>query len=148
MTVAAIEAKTLDTCLREQHNGSGNTQLANFPQRFQKAISRDIKTAWMLSAGEDLRYPGTEGRRSLDIRLFNWYIRRVIALAEYDPHMATAFFQIYHLLKPLRSLFVPHIMWAVLTRELSFRWQKPRKPQPPDMINAPVSQRPLDKVAR
>ena len=80
MSVAAIEAKTLDTCLREQQSWTGNTHATSFPQRFQQAIAKEIKTAWMLSTGEDLRYPETEGHRSLGTRLFNWYIRRVIGL--------------------------------------------------------------------
>ena len=138
MTVAAIEAKILDTCLREQQNGTGDTHLISFPQRIQKAIAREIKVAWLLSTGEDLRYPGTEGHRSVDIRLFNWYIRRLIALTASDPLAAKAFFQIYHLLKPLRSLFVPHILWAVLTKELLSHRQKPRKPHPPDVIDMPA----------
>jgi 2-polyprenyl-6-methoxyphenol hydroxylase-like FAD-dependent oxidoreductase len=80
MSVAAMEAKTLDTCLREQQSCTGNTHATSFPQRFQQAIAKEIKTPWMLSTGEDLRYPETEGHRSLGTRLFTWYIRRVIGL--------------------------------------------------------------------
>ncbi|HKV60147.1 MAG TPA: FAD-dependent monooxygenase, partial [Ktedonobacteraceae bacterium] len=43
MSVAALEARTLDTCLREQRIWTGNTQATSFPQRFQKAIARQIK---------------------------------------------------------------------------------------------------------
>ncbi|HEY6410912.1 MAG TPA: FAD-dependent monooxygenase, partial [Ktedonobacteraceae bacterium] len=39
MSVAAIEAKTLDTCLREQQSWTGNTHATSFPQRFQQAIA-------------------------------------------------------------------------------------------------------------
>jgi hypothetical protein len=125
MSVAAIEARTLDTCLREQQHCTGNTYPSSFPQCFQKAIAKEIKTAWMLSTGEDLRYPETEGQRSLDIRLFNWYMRRVIGLTASQPFVAAAFFQVYHLLKPLSSLFEPRIVWAVLSRELVSHRQKP-----------------------
>jgi 2-polyprenyl-6-methoxyphenol hydroxylase-like FAD-dependent oxidoreductase len=118
MSVAAIEAKTLDTCLREQLSGMGNTHPTNFVQRFQQAIAKEIKTAWMLSTGEDLRYPETEGQRSVSAHLFTWYLRRVIGLTKSNAGVAAAFFQVWHLLKPLRSLFEPRIVWAVLIREL------------------------------
>ena len=118
MSIAAIEAKTLDRCLREQQSRTGNTHPISFPQRFQKAIAKEIKAAWMLSTGEDLRYPETEGQRSLDIRLFNWYICRVLGLTTSRPDVAATFFQVWHLLKPLRSLLEPHIFWAVLSTEL------------------------------
>jgi 2-polyprenyl-6-methoxyphenol hydroxylase-like FAD-dependent oxidoreductase len=146
MSVAAIEAKTLDSCLREQQSGTKSSHQINFPQRFQKAIAREIKAAWLLSTGEDLRYPETRGQRPLDIRLFNWYIRRLIALSPFDPLMAAAFFQIYHLLKPLRSLFTSRIMWAVLTKGLLTHRQKTSQPHPPDIPDSPTSQRPLDRV--
>ena len=121
MSVAAFEAKTLDTCLREQQSWNGNKHPTSFPQRFQQAIAREIKTPWMLATGEDLRYPGTEGHRSLRTRFFNWYIRRVIGLTASNPHVAAAFFQVWHLLKPLKSLFEPRIVRAVLIRELVSR---------------------------
>jgi 2-polyprenyl-6-methoxyphenol hydroxylase-like FAD-dependent oxidoreductase len=118
MSVAAIEAKTLDACLRQQQSCTGNTQLTGFPQRFQKAIAKEIKTAWMLSTGYDLRYPETEGHRSLGTRLLNWYIGHLIGLTASHPRVAATFFQVWHLLKPLRSLFEPRIVWAMLSREL------------------------------
>jgi 2-polyprenyl-6-methoxyphenol hydroxylase-like FAD-dependent oxidoreductase len=116
MSVAALEARALDTCLREQQGGTGNTHLTSFPQRFQKAIAREIKGAWILATGEDLRYPGTEGHRSLGIRLFTWYLRRVIGLTASRPSAAADFFQVWHLLKPPKSLFQPRMVWAVLSR--------------------------------
>jgi 2-polyprenyl-6-methoxyphenol hydroxylase-like FAD-dependent oxidoreductase len=121
MSVAALEAKTLSTCLREQQNWKGNTPQTSFPQRFQKAIAKEIKPAWMFSTGEDLRYPETEGHRSLSTRLFSWYTRRVIGLTASHPFVAVAFFQVWTLLKPMRSLFEPRIVWAVVSKELFSR---------------------------
>ena len=121
MSVAAIEAKALDSCLREQQSDTGNNHLTSFPQRFQQAIAKQIKAPWMLTTTEDLRYPETEGRRSLRTRLFNWYIRRVIVLTVSHPFVTAAFFQAQHLRKPLRSLFKPRIVWAVLTGRSKLR---------------------------
>jgi 2-polyprenyl-6-methoxyphenol hydroxylase-like FAD-dependent oxidoreductase len=124
MSVAALEAKTLDSCLREQQSYAENSHQTGFPQRFQKAIAKKIKASWMLTTAEDLRYPETEGHRSLSTSLFNWYICRVIGLTESHPFVTAAFFQVQHLLKPLVSLFVPHIVWTVLSRELHSRRRK------------------------
>ena len=148
MSVAAMEAKTLDTCLREQQSCTGNTHPAGLPQRFQQAIAKEIKTAWMLSTGEDLRYPETEGHRSPGTRLFSWYIRRVIGLTASHPLVAAAFFQVWHLLKPLRSLFEPRIVWAVLSRELISRLQKPGEPRPSGVASSPAPMPPLDGGTR
>lgn len=115
MAVAAMEARTLDTCLREQQSRTGNTHMTSFPRRFQKAIAREIKSPWMLATGEDLRYPETEGHRSLGTRFFSWYLRRVVGRTASHPLVALAFFQVWHLLKPMQSLFEPRIVWAVLT---------------------------------
>jgi 2-polyprenyl-6-methoxyphenol hydroxylase-like FAD-dependent oxidoreductase len=148
MSVAAIEAKTLDTCLREQQSFTRNTYTTSFPRRFQQAIARRIKTAWMLSAGADLRYPETEGYRSLEIRLFNWYFRRVVSLTAPHPLVATAFFQVSQLLKPMRSLFGPRIVWAVLSRELGYHRQKPGGSKAPDVANSTAPLPPLDEGSR
>ena len=116
MSVAAIEAKILDRCLREQQDRLGHRSPASFSKRFQRAIAREIMAPWLLATGEDLRYPATEGHRSLRIRLFTWYIRQVIGLSASDPLVAAAFFQVWHLLKPVKTLFEPHIIRAVLRR--------------------------------
>ena len=116
MSVAAIEARILDTCLREQRDRMGNVSPVSFPRRFQKEIAREIKTPWTLATGEDLRYPATEGRRSLRTRFFNWYISRVIRLAASDSFVAAAVVQVWQLLKPLHMLFEPRIVRAVLKR--------------------------------
>ena len=125
MSVAALEAKTLDTCLREQLHASENRQPSSFPLRFQKAIAGEVHTAWMLSTGEDLRYPGTAGSRPLSTRLFNWYSSRVIRLTASNPLVTATFFQVQHRLKPLRALFDPRVVWAVLSSELASFRQKP-----------------------
>ena len=143
MSTAAIEAKTLDACLRQQQSGTGNTHSIGFPQHFQKAIAREIKAPWMLSTAEDLLYPETQGHRSLSTRLFNWYTYHLIRLTASYPPVTAAFLQAQHLIKPLRSLFEPHIVWAVLSRELLSRRQKSGASLQTDMAPAPI--RPLNK---
>jgi 2-polyprenyl-6-methoxyphenol hydroxylase-like FAD-dependent oxidoreductase len=145
MSVAALEAKTLDTCLREQQSRTGNPHAGSFPRRFQKAIAKEIKSAWMLATGEDLRYPGAEGRRSPSTRLFNWYFRRVVGQTASQPQVAAAFFQVWHLIKPMGSLFEPRIVWAVLSRGLFSRRHKPNRTKPQEMESSPAQVPPVDE---
>ncbi len=141
MSVAAIEAQSLDRCLREQEMSAGNNGLVGFTQRFQQAIARDIKTPWLLSTGEDLRYPGTEGKRSLSIRLLNRYMHRVIELTASDPRVTATLLRVRNLLKPLSTLFQPRIMLAVLRQELAAFRQQPTVTAPASEGSAPVRER-------
>jgi 2-polyprenyl-6-methoxyphenol hydroxylase-like FAD-dependent oxidoreductase len=148
MSVAALEAKTLSTCLRQQQSRKGTTPPTSFSQRFQKAIAKKIKPAWMFSTGEDLRYPETEGHRSPGMRLFSWYIRRIIGLTASEPLVATAFIQVWTLLKPLRSLLEPRIVWAVVSKELlSWRLQLGGS-RSPEVAREPSPMRILDEDPR
>ena len=138
MSVAAIEAQTLNRCLREQEMFAGNNGVVSFTQRFQQAIARDIKTPWLLSTGEDLRYPGAEGKRSLSIRLLNRYMRRVIELTASDPRVTATLLRVRNLLKPLSTLFRPRIILAVLRQELAAFRQQPTVTAPASEGSAPV----------
>jgi len=138
MAVAAVEAQTLDRRLREQKMVDGNNGLAGFTRRFQQAIARDITTPWLLSTGEDLRYPGAEGKRSLRTRLLNRYMRRVIELTASDPRMTASLWRVRHLLKPLSTLFRPRIILAVLRQELAAFRQYPTVTAPAREGSAPV----------
>ena len=97
---------------------AGNNGTAGFTRRFQQEIARDIKTPWLLSTGEDLRYPGAQGKRSLHTRLLNRYMRRIIERTASDPRMATTLLRVRNLIDPLSTLFQPRIILAVLRQEL------------------------------
>jgi 2-polyprenyl-6-methoxyphenol hydroxylase-like FAD-dependent oxidoreductase len=143
MSIAAIEAQMLDRCLREQAMGAERNGVVGFTQRFQQAIARDIKTPWLLSTGEDLRYPGAEGKRSLHIRLLNRYMRRVIELTASDPRVTATLLRVRNLLKPLSTLFQPRIILAVLRQELAAFRQQPPVTVPASEGSTPVSSRML-----
>jgi 2-polyprenyl-6-methoxyphenol hydroxylase-like FAD-dependent oxidoreductase len=148
MSVAALEAKALDVCLRDQqHQGTGN-DLAGFPQRFQKAIVKAVKVPWMLATGEDFRYPQTEGKRPLGINLLHWYTRRVNELTGSNPMVAGLFYQVLHLLKPPTVLFSPRVVWAVLTKGLASRRQRPVASLPTGKASSTAQNRKMDAVAR
>ena len=148
MSVAALEAGILDECLREQQRRERGSDLAGFPQHFQKAIVRAVEVPWMLATGEDFRYPETEGKRPRGIHLLHWYTRRVNELTGSNPVIAGLFYQVLHLLKPPAALFSPRIVCAVLTRELASRHRKPVVMPPTDEAGSPAPARAMDAAAR
>ena len=148
MSVAALEAKVLDVCLRDQQRQGTRNDLAGFPQQFQKAIVKAVKIPWMLATGEDFRYPETEGKRPLGMNLLHWYTRRVNELTGSNPMVAGLFYQVLHLLKPPTVLFSPRVVWAVLSKELASHRQKPAASLPTDEASSPSPTRTMDAVAR
>jgi 2-polyprenyl-6-methoxyphenol hydroxylase-like FAD-dependent oxidoreductase len=148
MSVAALEAKVLDVCLRDQQRQGTRNDLAGFPQQFQQAIVKVVKVPWMLATGEDFRYPETEGKRPLGMNLLHWYTRRVNELTGSNPMVAGLFYQVLHLLKPPTVLFSPRVVWAVLSKELASHRQKPVASLPTDEASSPAPNRTMDAVAR
>jgi flavin-dependent dehydrogenase len=148
MSVAALEAKVLDRCLREQQRQGSGYDLAGFSQQFQQAIVKAVKVPWMLATGEDFRYPETVGKRPRGMNLLHWYTRRVNELTASNPMIAGLFNQVLHLLKPPTVLFSPRVVWAVLTKELTSHHQKPGALQSSDEASSPAPTPTMDAVAR
>ena len=64
MTVAALGAKALDECLRDQRRWRPAGELAGLAERFQKQLGRVVATPWLLATGEDFgTRPPRAGRR-------------------------------------------------------------------------------------
>ena len=64
MSTAAVAAETLDACLREhRHRWSFADQHRGWASRFQRRLARRNADPWMLSTGEDMRYPTTTGAK-------------------------------------------------------------------------------------
>jgi hypothetical protein len=117
MTVAAIEAETLQTCLQQRLRRQGD--MAGFTRQFQKAIAKTVSVAWMFTTSEDFRYPETEGKRSFGMGFFHWYSRRLLEAAADNPRLAQSFYLVMHMLKPPTAMFTPRVLAAVLF------WKKP-----------------------
>jgi 2-polyprenyl-6-methoxyphenol hydroxylase-like FAD-dependent oxidoreductase len=115
MTVAAIEAETLQTCLQQRLRRQGD--MAGFTRQFQKAIAKTVAVAWMFTTSEDFRYPEIEGKRSFGMGFFHWYSRRLLEAAADNPRLAQSFYLVMHMLKPPTALFTPGVLAAVLFRK-------------------------------
>jgi hypothetical protein len=115
MTVAAIEAAHLESCLREQRRLAPNGDLTGLARRVQARLGEGVKGPWLLATGADLRYPTTEGRRpSPTARLIQKYIDRVMAVTSEDPGVFAAFWEVVNMQAPPTRLFRPAVLWRVL----------------------------------
>jgi 2-polyprenyl-6-methoxyphenol hydroxylase-like FAD-dependent oxidoreductase len=115
MTVAAIEAETLQTCLQRQRRRQGD--MAGFTRQFQKAIAKTVSVAWMFTTSEDFRYPETEGKRPFGMGFFHWYSQRLLEATADSPRLAQSFYLVTQMLKPPTALFTPRVLAAVLFRK-------------------------------
>jgi 2-polyprenyl-6-methoxyphenol hydroxylase-like FAD-dependent oxidoreductase len=110
MTVAALEARVLGTCLAD-----GVDRLA---PRFFARTARIIDTPWRIAVGGDLRYPEVEGARGPMVRFINWYLGRLHRAGWRDPEVAKAFQRVANLVAEPSSLLRPRIAWRVLRGNL------------------------------
>jgi len=113
MTVAALEAVTLGTCL-DEHLRSQAGNMAGFPQRFQKALASVVEVPWLFATCEDLRYQATEGNRTFGMRVLQGYTQRVCRLMATDPFATQSFYEVLNMLKPPTALFHPRILLPAL----------------------------------
>jgi hypothetical protein len=117
MTVAALGAKALDECLREQRRLRPAGELAGLVERFQKQLGRVVATPWLLATGEDFRYPATEGAKpALATRILRPYLDQVLLTAAENRKAHQAFLEVVHLVKPPSALFGISVLAPVLSQ--------------------------------
>ena len=132
MTVAAIEAETLQTCLQQRQRRQGN--MAGFARQFQKAIARTVDVAWMFTTSEDFRYPETTGKRPFWMGFFHWYSRRLLEAAADNPRLAQSFYLVMHMQKSPTAMFMPRVVAAVLFRKAPERDEHLAPPDRPENV--------------
>ncbi len=109
ITVAALGAHTLENCLQQQRG-----QLKGFSRRFQKQLAKTNKLPWLMSTGDDFRWPTTEGGQpNILTRFLQKYLDRVMLLATENQQTYRALAEVFHYLKPVSHLFQPYILWQL-----------------------------------
>lgn len=81
-----------------------------------------MEPAWLLAAGEDLRWPATSGPRSLGTALAGAYVGRLHRAAAVDDVVATAFYRVMHMLEDPATLFRPAMVARVLAQTALGGW--------------------------
>jgi flavin-dependent dehydrogenase len=110
ITSAAMAAELLGNMLKTARPG-----LRGFGKQFQKRLAAQCQNIWLISTGEDFRFPSTEGvRPGRFARIVQMYVDEVLKLAPQDSELHKAFLYVMNLDKPATSLFAPRILWRVL----------------------------------
>jgi hypothetical protein len=112
MTVSALDAMTLDTCLREQKS----SPRPNFAQYFQQALAKTVANAWFVSSSEDLRWPGVAlrgARPAPGLALLHRYMNQVLYSAVEDSRIAHAYLNVITMVKSPNTLSRPEIVVRV-----------------------------------
>ena len=97
MTVAVLEAKALDACLRHKY-------ARHLAHHFQRMVARITWTPWLLATVQDA--PGNGIAR--------WYLARLIAILPSNPRIFTLFLKVVHMLQPPAVLLRPAILLKVV----------------------------------
>lgn len=113
ISTAAIAAETLDACLRRQRRRRPRGDLDGLARRFQRRMARRNNDPWLMSTGEDLRFPTTTGVRvTRAMRVQHRYLDRVLAACTRDPATAGTYAQVLGMLTRPTALFSPRVLLA------------------------------------
>jgi hypothetical protein len=110
MSVAALEAETLEECLNEGQD--------DLPRRFYGRVSKVVDVPWKLAAGADFTHPGVEGNKALTTGVVNWYLGHVRRAISRDEEVCSVFTMVTGLLMPPSALFRPRIALRVFRQAL------------------------------
>lgn len=128
MSVAAVTAVSLDRVLRAHRGRKG------LARRLQRQVAKRNADAWLVSSGEDLRYPTTTGARAnLQTRLLHRYMDRVTRTAMTDQRVNRVFADALTLLARPTSLLRPSVAVRVLGK------QRGAPPEGPPVVRSPAT---------
>ncbi|MGH4023687.1 MAG: NAD(P)/FAD-dependent oxidoreductase [Pseudonocardiaceae bacterium] len=113
ISTAAIAAETLDACLRSHRRRRPGGDLDGLARRFQRRMARRNNDPWLMSTGEDLRFPTTTGVRvTRAMRMQHRYLDRVLVACTRDPVTAGTYAQVLGMLARPTALFTPRVLAA------------------------------------
>ncbi|MEM7112636.1 MAG: FAD-dependent monooxygenase [Chloroflexota bacterium] len=123
MTVVAQQAAALGDLLQQMEQGGLAPEALT--RQFQKEVARVTENPWMVTTGEDLRFPEAEGERPLPARVVQGYMGRVLAVAQQDTKILHRFLEVMSFLREPTAMFAPEVILAVIKfhlRQSSQRW--------------------------
>src|SRR5262245_34899626 len=113
MTVSAIDALVLDACLKQERGDFS----PDFARRFQLALAAAVADPWLISTGEDLRWPGIQlsgARPRPGTGLLHRYMDLVLQQATEDVVVTGAYLAVISMFAPPQSLVQPRLLLRVL----------------------------------
>jgi 2-polyprenyl-6-methoxyphenol hydroxylase-like FAD-dependent oxidoreductase len=111
MTVAALSAQLLGSCLAEQSESG----LAGLAQRFQTGLADVCAGPWQLASGEDRRWASDEDQAQIDpvTQLSQRYVEQVIKASLTNPALAEVFFAVMQMVELPTVFFRPDVVLQV-----------------------------------
>jgi 2-polyprenyl-6-methoxyphenol hydroxylase-like FAD-dependent oxidoreductase len=137
LSAAAVAAETLDACLLDHRRRHAGSRFEGFAARFQRQLARRIADPWMLSTGEDQRFPTTTGSpTTASTRAMHRYLDRVVLASTRDPRTADTYVHVLGMLVRPSAVFRPRVLAAALRARPDGRQGIP--PAPPKTAPAGV----------
>jgi 2-polyprenyl-6-methoxyphenol hydroxylase-like FAD-dependent oxidoreductase len=119
MSVAAMGAEALEVALCEHRRSHHGDHLDGLATRFQRRLARVNAAPWMLSTGEDLRFPTTTGMDvTAALRAQHRYLDHVGAASTHDPAVAEAYIRVLGMIAKPTVLFSPRVVVAAARTRL------------------------------
>jgi 2-polyprenyl-6-methoxyphenol hydroxylase-like FAD-dependent oxidoreductase len=110
MTVAAIGAETLSSVL------ASKPSTVHLPRKFHARLAKALKEPWTATTTEDLRFPGTDGKRTFAHRVAYSYIDRLFVLASRHADVRRSLLEVFGMTKRSSHLFrLPLALRAMMT---------------------------------
>ena len=119
MTSAAMQARVLEKVLHQHRI------LTGLWKPYFQQVAKVVNMPWQMAAGEDFRYPETEGKKPAFTDLINAYVAKVHLATHYDPVVYAHFLQVMNLLAPPTSLMHPRIAWRIMFRQMGVAKEVP-----------------------
>jgi hypothetical protein len=119
MSVAALQALALRDHLRRHTTPR--------PLKLLRHLGRIVDVPWNMATGGDLAFPDVVGRRTVQMRLLNGYLGKLLAGAAHEPRLGRAFLRVAGLVDPPPALLAPGVAARVLRPRRSGR--TPRSPE-------------------
>jgi 2-polyprenyl-6-methoxyphenol hydroxylase-like FAD-dependent oxidoreductase len=114
MTTAGLGALLLGDCLADQRRAAGAGNLAGLSRRYHTAAAKLVDVPWMMTTGEDFRYPEVTGQRPPLYGAMKWYLGQVHRAAMVDPEVYGTFLRAMHMLDGPEKLMTPASVVRVL----------------------------------
>jgi 2-polyprenyl-6-methoxyphenol hydroxylase-like FAD-dependent oxidoreductase len=106
MSVAALQALALRAHL-QQHTTPR-------PVQFLRQTGRIVDLPWNMATGGDLAFPKVAGSRTMQMRVLNRYLTKLLAGAAHNPKLGRAFLRVAGLVDPPQALLAPGVVARVL----------------------------------
>jgi len=113
MTKAALEAKTLEDCLK-MRAATEQGQLSGLQFDFFKRTAEIIEGPWVATNFEDFKYAKTSGKRPFGFKFKFWYQKKFLSLLETDPELYAKVFRVSNFLESPEGLKSPSIILRTL----------------------------------